>query len=85
MVKIDICVGSACHVCGGQKVLQAFLSILDRNQLRRQVTLCGSLCQGQCAQGVVVKINEAETLIIKPDQVYEVFTKKIVPLLPQGR
>lgn len=57
--KIQICMGSACHLKGSPLIAQALQVELERREKAGEVTfeLWGSFCQSECADGVVVKIN----------------------------
>lgn len=57
--KIQVCMGSACHLKGSPLIAQALQVELERREKAGEVTfeLWGSFCQSQCADGVVVIIN----------------------------
>lgn len=57
--KIQICMGSACHLKGSPLIAQALQVELERREKAGEVTfeLLGSFCQSQCADGVIVKVN----------------------------
>jgi NADH:ubiquinone oxidoreductase 24 kD subunit len=58
MKTIRVCVGSACHVNGSYKVVQAFNRLIDERGLKDEVELVGSFCMGHCAEGVSVEHND---------------------------
>lgn len=57
--RIQVCMGSACHLKGAPLVAHALQNELDSRQANGEVTfeLYGAFCQSQCTEGVVVKIN----------------------------
>ena len=57
--KIQICMGSACHLKGSPLIAQALQVKLERREKAGEVIfeLLGSFCQSQCADGVIVKVN----------------------------
>ena len=57
--KIQICMGSACHLKGAPLIAQAFQIELDKRQQTHAIAvdLGGAFCQSQCTEGVVVRIN----------------------------
>lgn len=59
MKKIQICMGSACHIKGAPLVAQTIQAELARLGLIDgvDVELMGAFCQNQCLDGVVVKID----------------------------
>lgn len=52
-MKIEVCVGSSCHVKGGQDVLNLLKKSINKNGLEDKVTLAGTTCLGQCKSGGV--------------------------------
>lgn len=70
MPKIQICMGSACHLKGAPLVAQALQNEVERREITNEVSfeLIGSFCQNQCAEGVVVKVNgETHTHVTAAD------------------
>ena len=45
---IQICVGSACHLKGSEKLVGLFEDALKKYDLENDVTLAGSFCTGRC-------------------------------------
>ena len=70
---ISICLGTACHVRGGERVrerLQESLDISDGQTTKDQrFTLESVRCIGCCSLGPVVKINEDTHGRISSDEV----------------
>ncbi|HAH62000.1 MAG TPA: hypothetical protein DCL73_07870 [Treponema sp.] len=57
-MKIEVCVGSSCHVKGGQDVLNLLKKSINKNGLEDKVTLAGTTCLGQCkSDGVNMRID----------------------------
>lgn len=57
-MKIEVCVGSSCHVKGGQDVLNLLKKSIHENGLEDTVTLAGTTCLGQCkSAGVNMRID----------------------------
>ena len=57
--KIQICMGSACHLKGAPLIAQALQVELERREAAGEVlfALAGSFCQSQCADGVFVRVT----------------------------
>lgn len=68
MRRIQICMGSACHLKGAPLVAQALADELMRRNLFEEVDfeLTGAFCQSQCLEGVVVKIDGQAYTRVKP-------------------
>ncbi len=58
--KIIICIGSSCFSRGNTKNVEIAEKYLEENGYRDEVDLdlSGSLCQGRCADGPIVLIND---------------------------
>ena len=57
--RIQVCMGSACHLKGAPLIAQAFQVELEKRQQSGDVLfeLTGAFCQSQCADGVIVRVN----------------------------
>ena len=78
VVRISICIGSACHLRGAHGVLRTFLALIERYQVKGTVDLEGNFCQGRCTEGVVIKINDEIITNVSQDKVYELFEAKVL-------
>ena len=56
---IQICVGSACHLKGSEKLVGLFEDALKKYDLENDVTLAGSFCTGRCNREGVTPSNNA--------------------------
>jgi len=78
MVRVEICIGSACHLRGANKVLNALTTLMDRYGITHEVDLRGNFCQGECTEGVVLRIDGELIKNVQPDGVYQLFVDKIL-------
>jgi len=80
MIKIEICVGSSCHLKGAPQVVEAFQQEIERSGLKdcTELQLVGSFCQGDCINGVVVKINDQVLTRVTPEKVHNIFATWVV-------
>lgn len=78
MIKIAICVGSACHLKGSHGVLSAFRALLEKYQIPGGVDLEGNFCQGRCTEGVVIRINDEIITNVSKDKVFNLFQEKVL-------
>ena len=73
---ISICLGTACHVRGGEKVLNRIEDVLSikngETTEDRRFTLESVRCIGCCSLGPVVKINEDVHGRLGPDEVKKI-------------
>ncbi|HIP92446.1 MAG TPA: (2Fe-2S) ferredoxin domain-containing protein [Thermotoga sp.] len=81
MKKIYVCMGSACHLKGGEKIVKVFLEQIKRYNLSDKVEIKGSFCLGPCAQAVAVKVDDKIITKVSPENAAEVFKTKILPMV----
>ncbi len=59
MLKIQVCVGSSCHLKGSYAIVERFTQAIEAYNLADKVNLAGSFCIGKCnREGVTVQIND---------------------------
>ena len=76
-MKIMICVGSTCHLCGSKKVVTRFQELVAEHQLQATVELAGKFCMGKCGEGVSVMIDD-NVFSVKPEEVDAFFKKEVL-------
>nr|WP_197068313.1 NAD(P)H-dependent oxidoreductase subunit E [Candidatus Soleaferrea massiliensis] len=81
MMKVNVCIGSACHLRGSYSVINALQELVKDNKLEDQVEICAVFCLGHCTQAVSVQIDGGEIESVSPDNVYEFFDMHILQRL----
>ena len=76
-MKITICIGSSCHLKGSRPIIEEMQRLVERNNLKDKIELCGAFCMGDCVNGVSVKIDD-ELFSVKPDTVKEFFENEVL-------
>ena len=76
MIRVEICIGSSCHVKGATSVLNAIRSKVKTYGLEDKVELAGRFCIGKCTEGVCVTVD-GQLYSVIPDSVDEFFDKEI--------
>ncbi len=56
-MKIDVCVGSSCHLKGSYGIIELLKKHLEDNSLSEAVELKAAFCLGRCTNGVTVRID----------------------------
>ena len=79
-MKIMICVGSTCHLCGSKKVVTRFQELVDEHKLQASVELAGKFCMGNCQNGVCVTLDD-ENFSLTPETTRSFFEKDVLPRL----
>lgn len=76
---IQICVGSACHLNGSEKIVDLFQEAIKKYKLEKDVTLAGTFCTGNCNRmGVTVTIDDVVYKSVVPYDFDEFFQKNVL-------
>lgn len=59
-MKVELCLGSSCHVKGARNIYLMLKEALERDGLTDRIELVGSLCLGACktSSGANVKVDD---------------------------
>lgn len=57
-IKITVCMGSSCYARGNAENLSFIEDFIKENNLSAKIDLCGSRCEGICAAGPNIIIND---------------------------
>ncbi len=76
MIRVEIGIGSSCHVKGATSVLNAIRSKVKTYGLEDKVELAGRFCIGKCTEGVCVTVD-GQLYSVSPDSADEFFDKEI--------
>ena len=90
---VKICIGSSCHLKGSYDVVEGMKEMLMKEMLRKYdveelIELQASFCFGQCADGVVMRAEEAldgsaDVFVrgVNKDNIEEKFLSEVYPKL----
>ncbi len=81
MIKLSICMGSACYMKGAPKIVEVLKKNLEKYELEDFVELSGAFCLGPCLEGVVVKLQDKLFKKLNPENIQEKFEKEIYPTI----
>jgi NADH:ubiquinone oxidoreductase subunit E len=76
-----ICMGSACHQSGVYDVLPRLQQLIIDHGVESQIELKGAFCLGVCAQGVVLKLDDAIISDVNRKNVAKKFADEILSRL----
>ena len=82
-VKVEICIGSSCHIRGSKDVIQKMMELVKQYNLEKTVDLAGSFCMGACSKGVSVRIDGDSIYHVVPEETEEFFQTEILGRLNQ--
>lgn len=78
-MKVEICVGSSCHLKGTEKIVQEFTKEIANNHLENEVTLSGMFCAGLCNRdGVTIRVDGVPYTGITPSNFGTFFIDKVL-------
>ncbi|SHI84544.1 (2Fe-2S) ferredoxin domain-containing protein [Lutispora thermophila] len=78
-MKVNVCIGSSCHLKGSYNVIQAFQQLIEENSLHDKVDFKATFCAKQCQnKGVTVSID-GEKYNVLPEEAREFFKSKVIP------
>ncbi len=81
MIKISVCIGSACHLNGAHNVVSSFQHMIEDNNLHDKIELAASFCMKNCTNvGVSVKVDD-KTFRITEKEARAFFKDNILPLV----
>jgi len=84
-MKINVCVGSSCHLKGSYDVIKKIQELLEKHCLTKEVDLQAGFCLGHCSEGVTVKMDDEYLLNVNKENVEEIFMEKIYTALKVGK
>ena len=79
-MKINVCIGSSCHLKGSRQVVQRLQALIAEHELGGSVELCGTFCMGKCQEGVCVTVEDT-FYSVSPETVDAFFTDAVLKKL----
>ena len=77
--KVQICIGTACHMRCSQEVIRKMEELVKEHHMEQEITLAGCFCAGECSKkGVTVMIDKKDLYKVTPDTVEEFFQEYIL-------
>lgn len=81
-MKIEVCLGSSCHVKGGSVIVDLLRKAIAEHNLENKVELAGTVCLGQCtSDGVNMKIDDAIVTGVTEKGFDDFFADKVLRVL----
>ncbi len=76
MKKIVICMGSSCFSRGNEQNLEYLEQIIEKNGLDVEIDLSGSRCEGKCASGPVICIDDTVYSEVNPGVLQDIIARE---------
>ena len=80
MIKVNVCIGSSCHLKGSRQVIEKLQSLIAQNHLENEIELIGTFCMGDCTHGVCLKMNET-VYSVCPETIANFFVNEVLAAL----
>lgn len=75
-MKVEVCIGSSCHIKGSRQVVEKFQELISANNLLDKVQMSGTFCMGQCKNGVCVSVD-GNVFSVTPETAESFFNEHI--------
>lgn len=75
-MKVEVCIGSSCHIKGSRQVVEKFQQLISENNLTDKVQMSGTFCMGQCKNGVCVSVD-GNVFSVSPETAESFFNEHI--------
>ena len=76
-MKVNICIGSSCHIKGSRQIVERLQALVQEKGLEDKVELGGTFCMGDCVNGVNVTVDGVKHSV-SPETVDEFFEKEVL-------
>lgn len=73
--NIQVCMGSSCFARGNQQNLEFIENYIKENGLDAEIDLSGTRCEGKCAIGPNIIVNDVEYNEVDEDKIREILSK----------
>jgi NADH:ubiquinone oxidoreductase subunit E len=80
MIRISVCIGSACHLKGSYNVISELQELIETYDLGDKIDIKAIFCMGHCSDAVSVRINDDEVESVSTHTVREFFNTRVLPL-----
>lgn len=77
-MKIQICIGSSCHLRGSEELVKRFQELAREYGIAPEIELAGSFCMGACSKGVSVRIANDGIYHVKPEDAGDFFKEVVM-------
>lgn len=81
-MRVQICVGSSCHLKGSSDIIELFQIAVAEGKLEDEIVLAGSFCIGKCNRvGVTVQVDDEVHVGITKENFKEFFNDHVLSKL----
>lgn len=77
MIKVVVCIGSACHLKGSQKIVEGLQYLIKRDALEDKIELSGTFCNDDCTSDGVSVTVDGKGYFVKPEELEKFYDANI--------
>lgn len=85
MLKINVCIGSACHLKGSYNVINSLQQLIEEYKVEDQAEVDAIFCLGHCTEAVSVRLDDGEVVGVSGSAVREFFITRVLPAIRCGK
>ena len=78
MMKISVCIGSACHIKGSYNVLNSLQQLREEYGLSDRLEVNAVFCLGHCTEAVSVQVDNGDVQSVSGSTVRDFFAKNVL-------
>ncbi len=79
---VQVCIGSSCHLKGSYDIVNRLTELIEKNNLKNDVTIAGSFCIGKCSRtGVTIQVDDDVYTGVTIEKFNDFFEKNILSKL----
>lgn len=79
---VQVCIGSSCHLKGSYDIVNKLTELIEKNNLKNDVTIAGNFCIGKCSRtGVTIQVDDDIYTGITIETFNDFFDKNILSKL----
>ena len=83
-MKIEVCIGSACHLKGSYNIINTFQQLVEEYNLSDLIEVNAAFCFGCCADAVSVRLDNGEVQSVSGATARDFFAKNVLPVAHGG-
>lgn len=79
MVKVHVCIGSACHLKGSYNIINSLEQLSEEYKVYDRVEIAAAFCLGHCTEAVSVRVDDGEVQGVSGSTVRDFFENQVLP------
>jgi NADH:ubiquinone oxidoreductase subunit E len=80
VLRVEICIGSSCHLKGSYSLINMFQQLIEEYALHDRIEIAAAFCMKRCREGISVALDD-ECYSVTPETVREFFETTVLAKL----